>query len=119
MAKMMNSIPVNRVIMGYQQQDARKTTMPPLHLLVLASLLLISPLYSIALILLDTHTPPYRRSVLALGSGVLLKTAIVAALGLLALISESRVILWLPLMGLGVVSLAVARVMQLETGSKI
>lgn len=92
--------------------------MPPFYLLVLSALLLISPCYMIALLVFDSNTPPYRRTVRAVGSGILLKAGILGAVGILSLLIENQAMLGLPLLALGAISLAVVRAMQIEMGAK-
>ncbi|MCB9435839.1 MAG: hypothetical protein H6673_02465 [Anaerolineales bacterium] len=88
--------------------------MPPIHTLVLASLMLLPASYSIALLLLDTHTPPYQRTVRALGNSLLIKAGIGGALGMLGLFMEHRALTTLPLVVVVLAGAIALRIMQTE-----
>lgn len=73
-----------------------------------------SPLYAIALLLLDTQTAPKRRTVRAVGSSVVMKSLIVMSLSLISLGIDNRWSLGLPI-ALGLVVCVIAiRIMQLQ-----
>lgn len=88
--------------------------MPPLHTLVLASLTIIPFVYSLILLLADTQTPPYRRTVRALGSGFLIKGGISGALAAIGVVVEGQLLTSLPLLLVTLMCIAVFRIMQLE-----
>ena len=88
--------------------------MPPLFALTIALLLLVPPCYGVALILLDTHTPPRLRSTRALGGTFLCKTAITAGLILLGVLVEGQKFHPLSLLVMALPVIAVVRVMQNE-----
>lgn len=88
--------------------------MPPFHTLILASLMLLPASYSIALLLLDTHTPPYPRTVRALGNSLLIKAGVGGALGMIGLLMEHHVLTTLPLVVVILAGLIALRIMQIE-----
>ncbi len=63
--------------------------MPPLHIYLVTLLLLLPPLYGIAIILFDNRSP-HCRTVLALGGGILLNAAIVTGLCIIGLLFEGQ-----------------------------
>lgn len=85
--------------------------MPPVHIYLTTLLLLLPPLYGIAIILLDNRAP-HCRSVLALGGGLLLNAAILLGLNLISLLFEgqSPLALLIP----AIVAISAARLMQAE-----
>lgn len=88
--------------------------MPPLHTLILAGLTISPFVYSLILLLGDTQTPPYRRTVRALGSGFLIKGCIGGALATIGLVVEGQLLTSLPLLFVTLTCIAVFRIMQLE-----
>jgi hypothetical protein len=88
--------------------------MPPFHILLLALLLMITPLYSIAILLFNTEIRPRCRTIRALGGGVIFKASIIFGLGLISLFSGEQGTFWMPLLVAGLAIVAAYRIMQLE-----
>lgn len=89
--------------------------MPPLHILILASLVIITPIYSIAILIFDTKLQPHCRTIRALGSGIIMKSFIIVGLGLIGFLTEGRGAVWMPLLIACMAAIAAYRMMQLES----
>lgn len=88
--------------------------MPPFHTLILALLLIITPLYSIAILLFNTEINPRCRTIRALGSSVIVKAYIIFGLGVVSLLVEGQGTTWMPLLVSFLATFAAYRILYLE-----
>lgn len=89
--------------------------MPLLQMIALSLLLLTPTCYTIALIQLDTQTAPHYRTVRAIGSGLILKTIIIAILSLLGFLVNPDAAYAAPLLLMFLVGLASIRIIHLSS----